>query len=339
MVGYIEEEDDIDSDSIHEGGAASGTELEPSRRSYSRSRRLASRVGFDSGRSERRSSSHSAYRSSSVGHLAVGGERSVRPGRLTFGPVPGSFGHDVNITRRTPVEEEHKVTVFDPIGHSDRVGRGGEDSRGGHGGGRGGGEGGGFLINRGRAAISEQSKSSDTDGTTDEEQQRLPRVSVRKKKKKNKGPGGVAEVGAAMTLTTEASAIVNAKSPAPNEAMESSLTTKGHDEEGEMPDFTPELALEVTAPLAPWSAPPVSPVLGWTQEKPPVMRTTSSDRPVALDHPVTRNTGSLSSRKVYFVAGCTSGGRHGLGMKNQRRLIATLTPLVHLCLIAQAIKA
>ena len=308
MVGYIEEEDDIDSNNSHEGGYGSVTEQEPSSRSHSRSHRRASRVGVDSCRSERRSSSHlgySGYRSSSVGHWAVRGEASARSGRLTFRPVPGSFGHDENLTSRASVEEEHNVTVFNPVGHSDRVSQSGEGVHGGQGGSRGGGADDGFLVDRGSVAISEQSESFDTDGSTDVEHRRRPRVSGSKTKRKNKGPGGVAAVGAAMTLTAEASAIVNAKSPAINEATPSSLTTKGHDDEGAMPEFAPALALETTAPLAPWSAAPVVPISGRSQEKSSRMRMLPSDKPVALDHPVTKNTHSLSSSKVEFVAGCT----------------------------------
>ena len=308
MVGYIEEEGDIDSDNSHEGGYGSVTEREPSSRSHSRSHRRGSRVGVDSCRSERRSSSHSGhsgYRSSSVGHSAVRGEQSARSGRLTFRPVPESFGHDVKITRRASVEEGHNVTVFAPVSHSDRVSHSGEGVHGGQGGGRGGGADHGFFVDRGIVAISEQSKSFDTDDSTDVEHRRRPRVSGSKKKRKNKRPGGVAAVGAAMTLTAEASAIVNAKSPAPNEATPSSLTTKAHDEEGAMPEFAPALALETTAPLAPWSAAPVLPVSGRAQEKSSRMRILPSDKPVALDHPVTKNTSSLSSSKVKFVAGYT----------------------------------
>ena len=214
-MGYIEEEDDMETDwgddDEDSGGASSGADLGFFNRSFLHARRISSLSGSESEGNDKRGLSRIPNRSSR--HLArvpLGREKSVHSGRLASWPGPAYSGDEVE-SRRSFVGGRKGS------GHKPRSRRIGGGS-------------GGSGSGSGNFAIDEQKRSFSSDGSADGEHRRPLGVYDGKIKKP---PAGVLPVGAAVKLSAKAAAIMNAESP-PTAGPELSVSgQKGTAVEGE----------------------------------------------------------------------------------------------------------
>lgn len=182
-----------------------------------------------------------------------------------------------------------------------------------------------------RDSVLERRESVSTDGNTDSQQKRSSGVP---EGKKNKAPGDVVPVGATMTLSAQAAAIINARSPIPKTPpplppppLPPPLPARVYmgaavgAEFGIVPVVDEDMLPVMSAPVA-----SVSSVSGRWQQSSSRVRTMSLNRPVELEHPIERNTAVPSRTKVmFFFTGsrpyhrwCEAAGRlaHGWCQEN-----------------------
>lgn len=320
-MGYIEEEDDLETDESDEdedgdgGGASSGPE-DLSSRLHTWLHR-PSQSGSDNEGNEKRAPTRGPYRSPRAAHLPLSSQPSMRSGRLASWPGPASSGDEAEGSKRRSSERGRRAAIPRPVVFGD-------------GGGGAGGAGGGSGSDN-NADVGERKEPLGSDGSNNGEQRRPASTPLSDSKmkwkaaaaavikranskplrmksfghdagsddesgKKSSTPqdskkglprGGSVAVGAAMTLSAEAAAIANAESPPPK---------------------TPVLpGGNATPPFGEASLAPVSSVSGrWSERSPsgrrqdrspsgrrqsrsPLARSKSFMKPVELDHPVIGN--------------------------------------------------
>lgn len=277
-MGYIEEEDDIETDSSDDDkdgiGASSGADLGFFNRSFLHARRAFSMSGSGSERNDRRGLSHTSRRSGRLVSIPLGRDTSSHSGHRSSWSGPASSGDEVD-TRKS----------FQGGRRSRSYKRRGKRTGGGSSG-SGSGSGSDSFV------FDERKKSFSSNSSTEGEKKRQLSVS---EGKMNKTPGGMAPVGVAMTLSAKAAAILNATSP-PATKPERSLSGKDETEvEGTtdavplVPEDTSTFELSPATAASPMSARP---------RKRLSARSLSLNKPVELDHPVVMHTTSSFNTKV-----------------------------------------
>ena len=318
-MGYIEEEDDMETDKSDEdedgdgGGASSGADDLSSRLPTWLHR--PSQSDSDNEGNERRTTTRAPYRSPRAAHLPLASQPSVRSGRLASWPGPASSGDEAEGSKRKSSERGRRAAIPRPVIFGES----------------GGGGGGGGSGSDSNADVGERKEPLGSDGSEGGEKKEplstplsdnkmrwkaaakavIKRANSKPLRMKSFGHdtgsdddmgrksaatpdgkkvlrrGGAVAVGSAMTLSAEAAAIANADSPPPK---------------------TPVLpGGKATPPFGAASPAPVSSVSGRRpdrspsgrrQERSPSARSKSFVKPVALDHPVTSNgaTTPASSR-------------------------------------------
>ena len=315
-MGYIEEDDDMESENSDEDESSSDLDLSGKFPAWFR--RLPSLSGSDNERNESRATTRNSYRSPRASRVPSGGQQSARTGRLAPWPGHTSSGDEADATRKKS-HERGRGSVSPTRGMLGDAGGSGSDT----------------------ADISERAKSSGLDSSNGSEQKRrhsgVPVMTQNRWKtaaaavikransnplrmksfgndvvsdeeegkkssthdiKKGAQAGSTAAVGAGMKLSAEAAAIANADSPEPK-----------------TPPLGMSNAAGVVAPsLGSASPAPFSSVSGrrWPERsssghqpersptRSPSSRSKSFAKPVALDHPVTVSAPPAEA-KVYNV--------------------------------------
>ena len=274
MVGYIEEEDDIDtdmSDEDEDGDVnSSGTDLESSDRQYSRmAHQLSYLSGADGNSIEKRASSRASHKNPYFSRAFFGGEQSINSGRLASWP-----GDDVDSSRRKSLERGARSVGPKPV-----------DSRGG--GASGNGSGSDSVNERGKSFITHSSTS------------RHKRPSKAPGGKQQKAPGSATTVGPTVTLSAEAAAIVNASSPPPKAPSPSKAPERVDRRAAVGAEFgVGPRAEEFALPFVPASPPSDASGPGRRRGDFSLVRSMSFSKPVELGHPVERITTVSSTTKV-----------------------------------------
>ena len=282
-MGYIEEEDDIETERSDEsedgGGGRRGADLGFFNRSFLHARRMASLSGSDSEGNDRRGSSRPSHRSRRLASTSLRSERSSHAGRLASWADPASSG-----------DEAESRKYLGRAGRSSRhMPRGRRTSGGSSGSGSG----------SDSFAVDERIKSFTSDGSTEGYHRKQLSVSAGKM---NKTPGGVRPVAARVTLSAKAAAIMNAKSP-PATSPELPTRDETGTEVENANEPVPSVPVDTqTIELSP--ATPVSPMPERLRKRLSV-GSLSLNRPVELDHPVVMGTNSSFNTKVE----CTTGSR------------------------------
>ena len=242
VVGYIEEEDDMETDKSDEdedgggGGSSSGADDFSGRLPTWLHR--PSQSGSDSEGNERRATTRAPYRNPRAAHMPLASQPSVRSGRLASWPGPASSGDEADGSRRKSFERGRRTSILRPAVFSDGGGGSGSDNNADDG------ERKETLVSDGSndgehrrpsstpagdskmrwknaaAAVTKRAnskplrmKSFGVDAGSDDELGR--KLASTHDSKKGLQRGGTAAVGPAMTLSAEAAAIANAASPPP----------------------------------------------------------------------------------------------------------------------------
>lgn len=292
-MGYIEEEDDIETGNSDEdeegGGASSGADGGFFSRSFLHASRVSSHSGSDSEGNDRRGLSRASHRSRRSSRLSIssrpslGREKLGHTGRLASWSGPALSGDEVE--GRRPSGGRRVSSRGTPRRRRTAGGSGGSES--------------------GSDSVAEHSKAYSSDGSTDGERRRHLSASENKSKAK-KTPGDMVPVGAAVTLSAEAAAIVNSKSPP---ATKPELPTTGENEAEEKNDDVPVVAVD-TSKSGLSSATLVSPRPDQPRKRLST-RSISSNRPVELDHPVEIHPSASFKAKVE----CTTGSETVAGIE------------------------
>ncbi|CAM9174754.1 unnamed protein product, partial [Laminaria digitata] len=272
VVGYIEEEDDLDTDRSDDdddgdggGGASSGADDFSSRLPTWLHR--PSQSGSDTEGNERRGATSrvpSYRRSPSDGHVPLASQPSVRSGRLASWPGPASSGDESEGGKRKSVDKGRRAAIARPVVFSD-------------GGGGGGGSGSEDVVERKEALVSDGENDGEqkrpmksfghdiVGGGSDDEVGR--KSGTHDSKRALRRAGSNVAVGAAMTLSAEAAAIANADSPPPKTPPERTRNGTRTTVAAAGKAATP------TRPLGAASPAPVSSVSGrWAERSPSVRR-------------------------------------------------------------------
>ena len=273
MVGYIEEEDDLETDRSDEdedgGWGSSGADLGFLNRSSLRTGRISSLSGSDSDGNDRYGSSRTSRISRRSTHKSLGGEKSSRSVRLASWSGPASSGGAVS---KKSFEGGRRSSSYRPRGR--RTGSGSDGSGSGS----------------DSYAVDEQRKSSNSDGSTEGDRRRKFGVS---KGKTKKAPGSVLPVGPAVRLSVQAAAIVNTKSPT---STGPELPTTGQNEMEGGTDAVPSVPVDTSkTELSP--AMPVSSMPDRSRRRSSAS-SISQNRPVELDHSVETNITPAFNPKV-----------------------------------------
>lgn len=291
-MGYIEEEDDLETDSSDDdddnGGASIGADLGFLNRSFLHARRTISLSGSDSEGNDRRSSSRILHRSRRLARTSLGRKKSSHSGRLASWSGPTSSGDEVD--SRKSFEGGRRSSSYRAQGRRTSGGSSGSGS------------------GSDSFAGDERRKSFRGKGSTEGEHWKQLSVSDGKMRKMHGVHGGIAPVGAAVTLSAKAAAIVNATSP-PATATAPELPTRGQNEtevEGKSDDV-PSVPVDTsTAELTPVKS--VSPMSNQPRKRSSA-RSISINRPVELEHPVVMRTSTSFNTKVK----CTTGSQPVVG--------------------------
>ena len=280
-MGYVEEDDDLETDRSDEDddnrGASGGADLGFFNRSFLHARRTISLSGSDSEGNDRRASSGSLHRSRRLAHTPLGREKSRHSGRLASWSGPASSGDEQESRKR--FERGRRSSSHRP--HGRRTSGGSSESGSGS----------------DRFTADERNKSFRSSGSLEGERRKQFSLSDGKMKKI---PGGMVPVGPAVTLSAKAAAIVNATSPP---AMKPKLPTRGNNETEveEKSDAIPSIPVHTsTAELS--LVTPMSPMPDRSRRSLSV-RSISLSKPVELEHPVVLRTTSSFNTKVECITG------------------------------------
>lgn len=295
-MGYVEEEDDLETDRSDEdadnGGASSGADLGFFNRSFLHARRTASLSGSDSEGNDRRGLSGTSHRSRRLAHTPLGREKSSHSGRLASWSGPASSGDEVESRKyfeRGRRSSSHKAQSRRTSGGSSESGSGSDSFAG-----------------------DERRKPFRSNGSIESERRKQLSLSDGKMKKI---PRGLIPVGASVTLSAKAAAIMNAKSPP---ATRTELPTRGPNEtKVEEKSDTVSSSPVDTSPAEISLVTPVSPMPDRSRTRLSA-RSISLNKPVELDHPVVLRTTSSFNSKVECITGYRSvagnvGGRDNRG--------------------------
>lgn len=274
-MGYIEEEDDIETDRSDDDGdggeASSGADLGFFDRSLLHARRAFSLSSSDKVGNDIRGSSHTQHRSRRLVRIPVGREKSRRSGHVASWSDPASSGDEVE--SRKSFQRGRKSSNRKPRGR--RTGSGSSGSGSGS----------------DNFAVDERKKSNSSDDSTEGVHRRNLSASDGKMKKRARG---MAPAAAAMTLSAKAAAILNAMSPP---ARRPELPTRDHETEvDEANDAVPSVPVDTsTFELSP--ATHVLPVPDQSRKRLSAP-SLSLNKPVELGHPVVMHTTSSLHTKV-----------------------------------------
>lgn len=296
-MGYIEEEDDIETDSSDNDGddveASSGVDLGFFDRSLLHARRAFSMSGSDKVGNDSRGLSHTQHRSRRLVRIPVGRDKSRPSGHFASWSGPASSGDEVE--RRKLFQRGRRSSSRKPRGRRTSGGSSGSGS------------------GSDSFTVDEQKKSISSDGSTEGAHRRKLSVSDGKMKKTS---GSMAPAAAAVTLSAKAAAILNAMSPP---VTRPELPTRGdiEAEVEEANDAVPFDPVDTSAfELSP--ATHASPVPDRSRKRPSA-RSLSLNKPVELNHPVVMHTTSSFNTKVKYCITSSQFVAGGVVRREPRR--------------------
>lgn len=283
-MGYIEEEDDLETDRSDDdddnGGASIRADLGFLNRSFLHARRTISLSGSDSEGNDRRSSYRILHRSRRLARTPLGRKKSSPSGRLASWSGPTSSGDEVD--SRKSFEGGRRSSSYRAQGRRTSGGSSGSGS------------------GSDSFAVDERRKSFRGNGSTDGEHWKQLSVSDGKMRKMHGVHGGMVPVGAAVTLSAKAAAIVNATSPPATGPELPTSGQNGTEVEGKSDDI-PSVPVDTsTAELTPVKS--VSPLPNRPRKRLSA-RSISLNRPVELEHPVVMRTSPSFNTKVEWTTG------------------------------------